>query len=43
MNRSAMNINMNISLYNELYLSLVAENEKALIVLRTDVSRHLVR
>ena len=42
MNRSAMNINMNISLYSEL-LSLVLENEKALIVLRTDVSRHLVR
>ena len=42
MNRSAMNINMNISLYSEL-LSLVAENEKALIVLRTDVGRHRVR
>ena len=37
-----MNINMNISLYSELYLSLVLENEKALIVLRTDSSGHLV-
>jgi hypothetical protein len=41
MNRSAIFTN----LYSELYLGLVLvlENEKTLIVQRTDVSRHLVR
>lgn len=39
MNRSAIFT----SLYSELYLGLVLENEEALIVLRTDSGRHRVR
>ena len=39
MNRSAIFTN----LYSELYLGLVLENEKALIVLRTDDSGQMFR